>query len=186
MNYLKHLTLALVIIFGFSAMAFCEEKPPESKPRIEIVGRVNKPVTLTLEQLQKMDQVAEKEFVEFGSHHGYIGAYSIKGVSFRKIIDEVCEGLSTGKTDSIVFVFVSADGYNAVFSYGEIYDNYSQGSGILIGTEMNGEPLDVARYGHFRSFVTTDKYAGRAVKWLQKIVVKFALDDPDYESQGAD
>ena len=62
------------------------------------------------------------------------------------------------------------DGYTAIFSYHEIFNNPT-GDKILVLFEENGMPID--KDGAFVLISATDKITGaRHVKWLKTIEVK--------------
>ena len=68
-------------------------------------------------------------------------------------------------------VAVASDGYQAVFSWGELF-NTPVGAGVLVAYERDGEPLREGE-GRIALVSLADERPGtRHVKWLSRIEVR--------------
>ena len=96
---------------------------------------------------------------------------TLTGVLLRDALDRAgLTKLDRFTARRLYFVASATDGYQAVFSWAELY-NSATGDGVLIVVERNGKPLP-ADEGHYALVSLADKRPGpRHVKWLNRVRV---------------
>jgi len=127
---------------------------------IQIIGRVAAPVTLTLDELRRMDtiDIADMPMIcGSGEPRGRTGR--LRGVLLTDIIGRA-EVLTPQHNDTKKMVIVAAadDGYKTVFSWQEIF-NSPNGDGVIVALEKNGRPF-YQNYGAADLFSTRDHLTG--------------------------
>jgi DMSO/TMAO reductase YedYZ molybdopterin-dependent catalytic subunit len=136
------------------------------QPAIAIAGAVQKPETLTLQDLQKLPLTTVS--VSFETDKGsesatYAGALFWTAVSAAAPID------SAGKNTRIrhTFLVSGRDGYAAALSEGEI-DPKLEGKSVILAYEKDGKPLTDG----IRLTIPGDHHGARAVRDVVRIDVQ--------------
>ncbi|MFC2163355.1 molybdopterin-dependent oxidoreductase [Candidatus Altiarchaeota archaeon] len=139
---------------------------------LEISGLVDKPLSLTLEEVRQMP--SRSKVVTLYCVEGWDATILWEGVRVMDLLDEA--GL---KTSGNTVIFHAYDGYTSSLSLEFIRDN-----NIIIAYNMNNVTLPQERGFPFQ-LVAQDKWGYKWVKWITKIELG---DDPSYrgtwESRG--
>lgn len=176
---MKTLRQNILCIFVFAVTAVtlsthAHEKDPAKyiTDSIIVEGRVEKPVTLSVDDLAGLPQT-EIQSVPMrcgpDREKGQPSDYS--GVLLRDLLEyagiDVEEHHSRNRT---WIAAVASDDYAVVFSWHEIFNSYI-GDGALVVIEENGRPLE--EDGRIGMISAKDNYTcGRHVKWLQRIDIQ--------------
>ena len=147
--------------------------------RLSITGLVQRPVTLSLDDLRSMPKVEINAGFECGGNnrvrfHGLIGNARWGGVSLRALLSEV--GV---KSEGIEIVFYGADkamenirDIDVEQSFGRSMEfNDAMNTDAVLAYEMNGEALPHLHGAPLR-LVVPGWYGIANVKWLQQIHVQ--------------
>ena len=129
--------------------------------RLEVTGLVDKPMTLTYDDLKSALPVEEYVTLEcIGNVVGgdLIGNAKWKGVRLSAILEEA--GL---RPDVVDISFEAADGFTNAVSRGR-----AMSGNVLVVYEMNGRPLP-PEHGFPARIVVPGFYGYKSVKWLTKI-----------------
>lgn len=158
--------------FLFLAFLFLSPGVFAQSKTLEIKGLVEKPITLTSEQLQQMPVQEGRDFKivsSSGDVRRKIDTY--RGVRLSDVLKQAVIQLPNQKDKGKYYVVAQAtDGYTAIFSHNDLFNNPT-GDGVLILFEENGQPI--VESGAFVLVSTIDKITGaRHVKWLQTIDVR--------------
>jgi len=155
-----------VVVLGFAALlassgGLAQEAKSLVSTRLEVTGLVSRPLSLSVEDLRA---VAKRRGVaEAGGYGGIILSELLKEASIKED-----ERHALRRT---YVVAVATDGYQAVFSWGELF-NTSVGKGVLVAYERDGAPLREGE-GRFALVSLADERTGpRHVKWLSRIDVR--------------
>ncbi len=161
-----------LILSIFLCILYININAQSTSETLSIAGLVENPLTLKINDLQQMKIVEGTDFKvistsgetrkEFETH---------KGILLKDLLDKAKISLQNPKEKGkLYFVATATDGYTAVFSYHEIFNNPT-GDKVLVLFEENGKPID--KDGAFVLISATDKITGaRHVKWLKTIEVK--------------
>jgi DMSO/TMAO reductase YedYZ molybdopterin-dependent catalytic subunit len=138
----------------------------DAQPAIAIVGAVQTPETLTLQDLQKLPLTTVSvsfETVNGSESASYAGALFWTAVSAAAPIDSV------GKNARLrhIFLVSGRDGYAAALSEGEL-DPKLEGKSVILAYEKDGKPLADG----IRLIVPGDHHAARAVRDVVRIDVQ--------------
>jgi DMSO/TMAO reductase YedYZ molybdopterin-dependent catalytic subunit len=159
--------LAALCVLGFAGIA-----QAQVTTKVEIVGAVAHPMTLSLDDLKQLPArtMDERRVVGEGSaREEQVRRH--EGVLLRDLLDkaQIVESARHDKRRSVV-VATASDGYRAVFSWAELYLT-SIGDGVLVVTARDGKPLD-DREGRIALVSLRDTNTGpRHVRWLQRLEV---------------
>jgi hypothetical protein len=129
--------------------------------RLRIEGLVEKPLALTLEELEALKDKAEFVTLEcIGNPVGgdAIGNALWDGVTLRKIIN-----MAIPKNAIVKTVFYAEDGYGDSIPY-----SLSLSEDVFLAYRMNGEPLP-RQHGYPVRAIVPGIYGMKHVKWLSKI-----------------
>ena len=140
-------------------------------PSVSVEGRVDKPLTLYVKDVNAMQQ-STVFFKDFSGH-----TYSYSGVAVQEILKQA--GLSSDREEmkdyySQYVLAIGADGSESVFSMAEI-DSILSGQRIILANKINGQPLPEG-LGPFRLVVSGE---ANRVRWLwevNRLVVRYAHD----------
>lgn len=161
--------LLFICYFFFSIHSLHAQSRSES---IAITGNVENYLTLTIKDLQQMNVVNGTDFKVVSTSGEVRKEFkTYKGVLLSELLDKAKIVLQSPKEKGkIYFVATATDGYMAIFSYHEIFNNPA-GDKVLVLFEENGKAID--KDGAFVLISATDKITGaRHVKWLKSIEVK--------------
>ena len=162
-------TLALLLVFLSSAF-YCPGILAQSAPptaRLVVKGDVEKPLSLTLEDLRQMPR---KTLKVTNPHDKKEETY--EGVLVTELLKRagVPQGGQLRGAAMATYVQAdAADGYQVIFSLAEL-DTDFQDSDVIVADTLNGAPLD-DKTGPFRLVAPHDKRPARWVKMLQSLTV---------------
>ena len=137
----------------------------DSQPTVQVTGAVKQALTLSADDLAKMSRATVKT-----TSGGMETAY--EGVWLHEILKKAGVPLGSelrGKALSSYVLAEAQDGYQVVFSLGELDPSFIDNE-ILLADTANGKPLFGAQ-GRFRLVVPKDKPGARSIRMLTKIEV---------------
>jgi DMSO/TMAO reductase YedYZ molybdopterin-dependent catalytic subunit len=137
----------------------------DAAPSIQVTGAVKQALTLTAEDLAKMPRATVRTM-----NNGMETVY--EGVWLHDVLKMagVPQGSELrGKALAGYFLAEAQDGYQVVFSLGELDPAFIDNE-ILLADTANGKPLFGAQ-GRFRLVVPKDKPGARSVRMLTKLEV---------------
>jgi DMSO/TMAO reductase YedYZ molybdopterin-dependent catalytic subunit len=152
------LLLAAVILLAPVFAQGVEEK-------LTISGDIPNPVTLTKADLAKFARTSVKI-----SDEGADTVY--EGVLLYDVLKQAGAPLDKqlmGKALATYFLAEARDGYQVVYTLGEIDPNFG-GNKIIIADTINGKPL-FDYQGPLRLVVPSDKKGARGIRMLDKITI---------------
>jgi DMSO/TMAO reductase YedYZ molybdopterin-dependent catalytic subunit len=162
-------TVALLLVFLSSAFhcpgILAQSSPPIA--RLAIKGDVEKPLSLTLEDLRQMPR---KTLKVTNPHDKKEETY--EGVLVTELLKRAGVPLGGQLRGAAMATYVqadAADGYRVIFSLAEL-DTDFQDSDVIVADTMNGAPLD-DKTGPFRLVAPHDKRPARWVRILQSLTV---------------
>lgn len=160
------------LIISILLLGFITAKAQSTSETLTISGLVESPLSLKISDLQQMKVVEGTNF-KVVSTSGEIRKEfkTYKAVLLKDLLDKAKISLQNPKEKGkLYFVASATDGYTAIFSYHEIFNNPT-GDNVLVVFEVNGKPID--KDGRFVLISATDKITGaRHVKWLSTVEVK--------------
>ena len=129
--------------------------------QIEVSGEVQKTLSLDLEAVRAIAARRGRAEVK-----GYAGILLVELLNEADIRQDQPRALRR------TFVVAKAsDGYQAVFSWGELY-NSPLGRGVLVAFERDGKPLQDGEGQFALVSLADDKPGPRHVKWLRSVDVR--------------
>jgi len=129
--------------------------------RLEVTGLVNRALSLSVEDLRALAK--RRGPAEAGGYGGILLPELLREAAIKED-----ERHALRRT---YVVAVATDGYQAVFSWGELF-NTSVGKSVLVAYERDGAPLRDGE-GKFALVSLADERSGpRHVKWLSRIDVR--------------
>ena len=137
----------------------------DGPPTVLVTGAVKQPLTLSAGDLAKMPRASVRT-----TNNGMETVY--EGVWLHEVLKQagVPQGSELrGKALSSYVVAEAQDGYQVVFSLGELDPAFIDNE-ILLADTANGKPLFGAQ-GRFRLVVPKDKPGARSVRMLTKLEV---------------
>ena len=137
----------------------------EDAQPLRVTGAVKQPLTLSAEDLAKMPRAPART-----TNNGLETVY--EGVPLHEVLKKAGVPLGSelrGKALASYVLAEAADGYQVVFSLGELDPSFID-NGILLADTANGKPLFGAQ-GRFRLVVPKDKPGARSVRMLVKLEV---------------
>jgi len=143
----------------------------ESAPLLAVQGAVQQRLLLDREALDKLSWRQFTEVRQFGQ-----GATTeqvtvrYQGVPLREILDQAVLAPDRRTVRRAVVVLTARDGYQTVFSWGELYNSRVGEGVILVRSEDDRDLLQVDGWPALRSLYDT-RSGTRHVRWLQKIEV---------------
>lgn len=151
--------------------SFCTLAQNQSS-RIELSGLVDRPLTFTIDSLRAMAAQTGGP-VDIVSSSGQVRKTirSFRGVLLRDLLDRAHIQLPNQKEKGKYYVVArGTDGYTAVFSHNELFNNPTGKQVFVLYTE-NDQPITTD--GAFVLLTTDDTVTGaRHVKWLSRIEVR--------------
>ena len=148
------------LFFSIPAVVFGQQAPS-----ISITGAVKEPLSLNAADLAAMPRAKATT-----DNNGIQTVY--EGVLLSDILKKAGVPLGPGLRGAALSGYVLAtasDGYQVVFSIGELDPDMTTGQYLLADT-ANGKPL-FGENGSFRLVIPTDKRGARSVRLLTKIEV---------------
>jgi DMSO/TMAO reductase YedYZ molybdopterin-dependent catalytic subunit len=137
----------------------------EGLPTVQVTGAVKLPLTLSADDLAKMPRATVRA--------GSSGAETVyEGVWVHEVLKKagVPQGDDLrGKALASYVLAEAQDGYQVVFSLGELDPAFIDNQILLVDTE-NGKPLSGTQ-GRFRLIVPKDKPGARSVRMLTRLEV---------------
>jgi DMSO/TMAO reductase YedYZ molybdopterin-dependent catalytic subunit len=155
---MRAILLAALIL---AAPALAQERASSVSTRLRVSGEVHKPLELSVDGLR---EIAKRRGVAVAG--GYGGLRLIDLLEEADIRRDAPRALRR-----TYLVAVATDGYQAVFSWGELF-NTAVGLNVLVAIERDGKPL-LDGEGRFALVSLADQRPGpRHVKWLSRIDVR--------------
>ncbi len=109
-----------------------------------------------------LKQQEVRDWVRVGHGHGFMGIASARGYPLRPFLRKNFPGCGSGQD----FIFVSCDGFRAIFSGPEIFLN-EEGKSIMLLTEMDGKEVP----GRITIAPLCDYFIDRDVRSITHIVM---------------
>jgi len=155
---MRTLLLAALVL---AASVFAQERASSVSTRLRVSGEVQKPLELSVDALR-----------EIAKRRGAAAAGGYGGLRLSDLLEEADIRRDAPRALRRTYVVaVATDGYQAVFSWGELF-NTVIGPKILVAIERDGELLRDGE-GRFALVSLADERPGpRHVKWLSRIEVR--------------
>jgi DMSO/TMAO reductase YedYZ molybdopterin-dependent catalytic subunit len=151
--------IAVAAMF-LAATSSAQEKSSVST-QLSVGGEVQHALTLSVEAFREIGK--RREFVK-------VGAYG--GVRLVDLLEEADIRRDSPRALRRTYIVATAtDGYQGVFSWGELY-NSPIGRGVLVAVERDGVPLRDGEGRFALVSLADDKPGPRHVKWLTRIEVR--------------
>jgi len=150
----------LFLVLSVASIAFGEQLPS-----ISVMGAVKQPLALTAADLAAMPRAKAVT-----DNNGIQTTY--EGVWLSDVLKKAGVPLGPGLRGAALAGYIVAsasDGYQVVFSIGELDPDMTAGQYLLADT-ANGKPM-FGENGAFRLVIPTDKRGARSVRLLTKIEV---------------
>lgn len=160
------------ILLSILLLGFITAKAQSTSETLSISGLVENPLTLKINDLQQMKVIEGTDFKIISTSGETRKTFkTYKGILLKDLLNKAKINLQNPKEKGkLYFVATATDGYTAIFSYHEIFNNPT-GDKVLVLFEENGMPIE--KDGAFVLISATDKITGaRHVKWLVTIEVK--------------
>jgi len=162
-------TLVLLLVFLSSAFhcpgIVAQSSPPTA--RLAIKGDVEKPLSLTLEDLRQMPR---KTLKVTNPHDKKEETY--EGVLVTELLKRAGAPQGAELRGAAMATYVQADapdGYRVIFSLAEL-DSDFQDSDVIVADTLDGKTLD-DKSGPFRLVAPHDKRPARWIRMLQSLTV---------------
>ena len=144
-----------------SAVCLAQEAKSLVSTRLEVTGLVSRALSLSVDDLRAVAK--RRGPAEAGGYGGILLSELLKEAAIKED-----ERHALRRT---YVVAVATDGYQAVFSWGELF-NTPVGRSVLVAYERDGAPLREGE-GRFALVSLADERTGpRHVKWLSRIDVR--------------
>jgi DMSO/TMAO reductase YedYZ molybdopterin-dependent catalytic subunit len=162
-------TFTLCAIVAWTALAaalapgdsLAQERKSLVTTRLEITGEVQRKLSLSVEDLRNLAQRRAK-----------VAAGGYGGIRLTDVLEEADIRRDERHALRRTYVVATAsDGYQAVFSWGELF-NTPVGRDVLIAFERDGSPLQDGEGRIALVSLADGKTGPRHVKWLSRIDVR--------------
>ncbi|RBQ26131.1 molybdopterin-dependent oxidoreductase [Arcobacter sp. CECT 9188] len=164
---MKKIFLVLIV----SLSLFANENYKVST-QVEVSGLVLNKLKLNVEELEKLSYFKSGSTpVICMSGETKDNVESYEGVLLKDILDKAVVDITSKKDFNKIYIqVVASDGYDAIFSYNEVF-NTKLGDNIIVFYKKNGEYLK--DYQGKIALISIDdiRNGPRHIKWLEKIVV---------------
>jgi len=164
---MKNVRVAAVLITLLAPITCVTRLAGQTAPEIKlaVTGDVTTPLTLSASDLAAMP----REHVEMKLEDGTKAAYD--GVALQAILAKagVATGHIRGKMLSGYVLAEAKDGYEVVFSIGELGADFGN-TRVIVADTQDGKPL-VGNKGPLRVVVPSDKEEARSVRMLENLEV---------------
>lgn len=137
----------------------------DAQPSIQITGAIAKPLTLTSDDLAKMQRASVKT-----KSDGLEVSY--EGVWLHELLKQAGAPSGTdlrGKALASYVLAEAKDGYQVVFTLAEIDPVFTENQ-VLLADRADGKPL-VGAQGPFRLVAPKDKRGARSIRMLTRLDV---------------
>lgn len=137
----------------------------DAQPSIQITGAIAKPLTLTSDDLAKMQRASVKT-----KSDGLEVSY--EGVWLHELLKQAGAPSGTdlrGKALASYVLAEAKDGYQVVFTLAEIDPVFTENQ-VLLADKADGKPL-VGAQGPFRLVAPKDKRGARSIRMLTRLDV---------------
>jgi len=131
--------------------------------RLIVDGQVEKPLSLSYDELAAMPQVRLTEILEcYDNPPGgnFIGVVEWEGVLVSRLLE-----MAKAKNNASTLIFHSLDGYSTNHSL-----NYVKKACVFLALKMNGETLPI-EHGYPVRLVAPGMYGYKWAKWVHRIEV---------------
>ncbi len=138
--------------------------------KIEVIGEIETPLSLTVDSLKKMNVATIENFnVVCQSGANMKVNKTCKGILLKDILEKAKIKQSNHKDRNFYIVARATDNYKATFSWAEIFNNPT-GENVFVLFEENGMPIKVK--GEMILICKNDIKTGpRHVFWLKSIEI---------------
>jgi DMSO/TMAO reductase YedYZ molybdopterin-dependent catalytic subunit len=151
-------TLAAALVSGDS---LAQKEKSLVTMRLEVTGEVSRNLSLSVEDLRA-----------FAQRKGQAAAGGYRGVRLIDLIEEADMKRDARHALRRTYVVaIASDGYQAVFSWGELF-NTAIGRDVLVAFERGGSPLQDGEGKIALVSLADEKIGPRHVKWLSRIDVR--------------
>ena len=157
----RHRALTIPTLFLLAgAVGYAQE----AAPSLEVGGDVQQKLTLTAEEFAKMPRATVRLEGAIPSVYQGVWLYEILKKAGVPLGDRL-----RGKALASYVLAEAKDGYQALFSLGELDPSFTKGD-VLVADTLDGKPL-ATEQGPFRLVVASDKPGARSVRMLVKLSV---------------
>ena len=152
--------LGLGLLLAVSTLV-AQERPSTVSTVLRVTGEVQKPLEISVEGLRGLAKA-----------RGRAEAGGYAGVRLVDLLEEADIRRDAPRALRRTYIVATAtDGYQAVFSWGELF-NTAIGPKVLVAIERDGQPLRDGE-GRFALVSLADEKPGpRHVKWLSRLEVR--------------
>lgn len=150
---------------GCTGTVYAAQDAPSEPSVLKVEGAIPAPLTLTAEDLAKMPRTTATLTSDGGTD-------TYEGVLLYDILVKAgwqFGHMPAGKGSPVCILATGKDGFQAVFSIGEI-DPQLAGEKVIVADKLNGQPLP-DRYKPFRIVSPQDKKHARSIYSLVKLEV---------------
>jgi DMSO/TMAO reductase YedYZ molybdopterin-dependent catalytic subunit len=161
-----HALLRLLLLSAFCC-SYTFAQSTSTIGRLTIQGDVDKPLSVTLDDLRHMPRTTLKVMSPHAKKED-----TYQGVLLTELLKRTGVPLGAQLRGAAMATYVQADasdGYCVIFSLPEL-DAEFQDSDVIVADTMNGAPLD-DKTGPFRLVAPHDKRPARWVKMVQSLTV---------------
>ncbi len=156
---MRRLLFALLLFAALSTVA--QERSSSVSTRLAVTGEVQKALDLTTDQARSIAQ-----------RRGEVEGSGYRGLRLVDLLEEADIRRDQPRALRRTYIVALAtDGYQAVFSWGELY-NSPLGKGVLVALDRDGIPLRDGEGRFALISLADDKPGPRHVKWLTRIDVR--------------
>jgi DMSO/TMAO reductase YedYZ molybdopterin-dependent catalytic subunit len=152
-------------MFAIATTGSAQQPAPSTAASIAVTGAVSQPLTLTSADFAAMPRATVST-----SNNGIPTTY--EGVWLSDVLKKAGVPFGAGMRGPALSEYVIAsatDGYQVVFSLGEIDPDMTDGQ-FLLADKANGKPL-FGENGAFRLVVPKDKRGARSIRMLKELNV---------------
>jgi DMSO/TMAO reductase YedYZ molybdopterin-dependent catalytic subunit len=151
----------LLIAALAATAAVAQERPSSVSTQLSVTGEVQRMLALSVDHLR-----------EIARRRGVAEAGGYGGLRLIDLLDEAdIRRDSPRALRRTYFVAFATDGYQAVFSWGELF-NSPLGPKVLVAVDRDGVPLRDGEGRFALVSLADEKFGPRHVKWLSRIDVR--------------
>ncbi|HJE03222.1 molybdopterin-dependent oxidoreductase [Aliarcobacter thereius] len=163
---------SLAFLLLLSLFLFSNENNYKVSKNLEISGLVLNKLNLDVKELEKLSYFKSGSTpVICMSGETKDNVKSYEGVLLKDLLDKAVIDINSRKDFNKIYIqAISSDGYEAIFSYNEIF-NTKLGDNIIVFYKKNGKYLE--DYQGKIALISIDdiRNGPRHIKWLEKIIV---------------